>query len=58
MKNSILQLIFTILTILNSETQWKHLAKKNAIFLQLESFVNKTTFYFHSFNKINDFVIT
>ena len=32
--------------------------KKVAIFCQLETFVDKTTFNFQSFNKINDFVTT
>ena len=32
--------------------------KNNASFFQVESFVDKTTFNFHSFNKINDFVTT
>ena len=30
--------------------------RKIAIFLHLEIFVDKTTFNFHSFNKVNDFV--
>ena len=34
------------------------LAKNDAIFFQLQSFVDKTTFNSHSFNKNNDFVTT
>ena len=34
------------------------LAKKNCHFFQLESFVDKTIFHFHSFNKVNDIVTT
>ena len=35
-----------------------HINCVHFIFLELKSFVNKTTFYFHSLNKVNDFVTT
>ena len=48
----------TSLLYLNRETPWKRFIQKRkiAIFFQLEIFVHKTTFNFHSFNKVNDFV--
>ena len=39
------------------ETLWPKQSKL-PFFSQLESFVDKTTFHFYSFNKINDFVPT
>ena len=40
------------------ETLWPKKKKENCYFYELESFVNKTTFNSHSFNKIDDFVAT
>ena len=52
--------LFFFLQYLNSEAWWKRFGQKIKVkkefFFQLWSFVDKTTFNFHSFNKINDFV--
>ena len=61
MKSSFKDLFFILLLVkLNRETLWKRFIQKRkvAIFFQLEIFVDKTTFNFHSFNKVNDFVTT
>ena len=34
------------------------LCTRKCDFFQLERFVDKTTFHFHAFNKVNDFVTT
>ena len=49
---------FSSLQYLNTETPWKRFSqeRKVAIFFHLEIFVNKTTFDFHLFKKVNDFV--
>ena len=49
---------FYSLRYLNSETLLKRFSQKRkfAIFFQLEIFVDKTIFNFHSFKKVNDFV--
>ena len=41
-------------------SQWKRFSQKKKLsyIFQLEIFFNKTTFNFHSFNKVNDFVAT
>ena len=59
-KNSYNNLFFNFLLYdtLTDKLYGNALAKKNAIFFQLEIFVDKTTFNFHSFNKVNDFVTT
>ena len=59
MKSSFKDLFFILLLVkLNRETLWKRFIQKRkvAIFFQLEIFVDKTTFNFDSFNKVNDFV--
>ena len=48
--------IFVFYNSLIAKLDGNTLAKKNAIFLRLTFFVDKTAFNFHSFNKINDFV--
>ena len=59
MKSSFKDLFFILLLVnLNRETLWKCFIQKRkvAIFFQLEISVDKTTFIFQSFNKVNDFV--
>ena len=59
MKSSFKDLFFILLLVkLNRETLWKRFIQKRkvAIFFQLEISVDKTTFIFQSFNKVNDFV--
>ena len=61
MKKSYENLFFILLLYYTlTETPWKHFIRKGrvAIFFQLENFVDKTTFNFHSFNKVNDSVTT
>ena len=51
---------FSSLRYLNRETPWKRFSEKRKVakFFQLQIFVDKTTFNFHSFNKVNGFVTT
>ena len=51
---------FSSLGYLNRESAWKSFSQKRkvAIFFYLQTFVDITTFNSHSFNKVNDLVIT